>query len=214
MALKAHRKTAPKKDKSKEIVKKPLARPGDPYVGPDGSILPPEPINRTPAIDLDTKIDARDFRPTARRALKDLPAPSDTINGVACVFMYTLLGIGDREISIALKITLEQVRQVREHSAYAECFELVIGEFINANSDNLQSRLAAYSHGALSQVASIAFLGEKESNKLRASVDLLDRGGFSKKDAAGKSGDGLMNELRIVVVDGEASVSVQMNGNR
>lgn len=193
------------KPKSKE-----LARPGDPFVAPDKSVISPEPISRTPAADVNTAIDPATFRPNARRTLKDLPADVSMINGVACVFLYTMVGVGDRQIAEALKISIEQVRQMRGHSAYSECFNMVVGEFINANSDHIQARIAAYSHGALSQVANIAFNGEKENNKLRASKDLLEMGGFAKGDIAKRGGDSLLNELRIVFVENEGNVQVNV----
>lgn len=194
----------------KEVAKrKELARPGDPYVAPDKSVVNPEPLSRTPAIDVNAKIDPKEFRPNARRTLKDLPADVRMVNACACIFMYTLMGIGDRQISEALKISITQVNQIRAHSAYGECFNLVVGEFINANSDHIQARLAAYSHGAVSQVASIAFSGEKETNRLKGSLELLHMAGFDKQSQAAR-GDSLMNELRIVVVEAEGDVNVNI----
>lgn len=199
-----------KKAKVEKVAKKrELARPGDPYVAPDRTIVPPEPISRTPAVDVDTRVDPKNFKPNARRTLKDLPADVRMINACSCIFMYTLMGIGDRQISEALKISITQVQQIRDHSAYAECFNLVVGEFVNANSDHIQARLAAYSHGAVSQIAKIAFTGEKENNQLKASNDLLTYAGFNKKDLNSK-GDSLMNELRIVFIENEGNVNVNV----
>jgi hypothetical protein len=198
----------------KEIAKRrELARPGDPYVAPDKSIVAPEPLSRTPAVDVNTQIDPKDFKPSTRRTLKDLPADVRMVNACACIFMYTLMGIGDRQIAEALTISITQINQIRAHSAYAECFSLVVGEFINANSDHIQARIAAYSHGALSQMAKIAFDGEKENNKLKASSELLNMAGFSKRDALNGKGDTLMNELRIIVVEGEGKVDVNIHAN-
>lgn len=207
MAAKRGRKNAqPKVAKKTE-----LARPGDPYVAPDQSVVPPEPINRTKVPTGTQTIDPETFKPVERRTLKDLPAPVNQVNGVACIFMYTMLGIGDREIAGALKISLEEVRGIRKHSAYIECFNTVVGTFIDANSDHIHSRIAAYSHGALSQIAKVAFFGSKENLKLRASQDLMDRAGHQRKDANARS-DGIMNELRIIVVEGEGKVNVSLNG--
>jgi len=55
-------------------------------------------------------------------------------------------------------------------------------------------------------------MGEKENNKLKASLELLNMAGFSKKDMVGK-GDALMNELRIIVVEGEGAVNVNVGMN-
>jgi hypothetical protein len=155
-------------------------------------------------------LDAPNFRPLKKRNLKELPAETGTINGVAAVFMYTMLGIGDREIADALLIDVRRVEEVRAHSAYRECFDIVVGEFINKNSDMLAARIAAYSHSALDTVGSIAINGKKEENQLRASIDLLDRAGVRPKDMEGKAQTN-KSELRIIVVDGAKDVSVNVH---
>jgi hypothetical protein len=210
MAKKAVKKKAVKRKISKPS-RQDLARPGDPYVAPDNSMVSPEPISRTQVPTGTQTIDPETFKPIERRTLKDLPASVQQVNGVACIFMYTMMGIGDREIAGALKISLEEVRGIRKHSAYIECFNTVVSTFIDANSDHIHSRIAAYSHGALSQIAQVAFKGSKENVRLRASMDLMDRAGHQRKDGNARS-DGIMNELRIIVVEGEGKVNVELNG--
>lgn len=186
---------------------RPLARVGDPYVTLAGNIIQPERI----PVDVEEdqpQLTEKSFKPSQRRALKELPAAVNILNAVACVFLYTVLGIGDREIAAALKTTLADVKQIREHPAYTECFNSIVSEFISANSDLIHSRIAAYSHDALSRIADIALNGKQEGNVLRASTDIMDRGGFTKKDL-GKSGSG-MDELRIIVTKGDADVQVDV----
>ena len=186
-----------------------LARPGDPLVALSGEVVQPERKNgeeeKVPV--LNSKI----FKPTKRRSIKDLPAQVGTINGVACVFMYTMLGLGDREIAEALKITVVDVKAIRNHSAYNECFDVVTGEFINVNAEAVTARIAAYSHEALTTLADITFNGKQEVNRLRGSIDLLDRAGHAPKDAISrvKGGD---NALRIVLIDGDKKVGVEISG--
>ena len=75
------------------LLSKPLAKCGDPFVNPDGTIVPPDRING--GVDMSIpKPKAEEFKPHKKRTLKDLPAPVPTLNGVACVFMYTTLGLG------------------------------------------------------------------------------------------------------------------------
>ena len=139
---------------------KPLAKWGDPYVKPDGTIVPPDRLDGGFDKSL-PKVDPKEFKPHRKRTVKDLPAPVATLNGVACVFMYTTLGLGDREIADTLKITVKQLKELRGHPAYAECFEAVTAEFININSDMINARIAAYSHDALTEIASIALKGRR-----------------------------------------------------
>lgn len=188
------------------LLPRPLAKCGDPFVNPDGTIVPPDRING--GVDMaPPKIDAKEFKPHKKRTLKDLPAPVPTLNGVACVFMYTTLGLGDREIADTLKISVKQLKELRAHPAYAECFEAVTSEFININSDMINARIAAYSHDALTQIASIALNGKEERNKLRGSMYLMNAGGYGDKTnvpgAAGK------NDLRIVIIGKDQDVRIE-----
>ena len=154
-------------------------------------------------------LDAESFRPLKKRNIKDLPAEVPMINGVGAVFMYTLLGVSDREIAEALKVTVSEVEQVRAHTAYKECFDIVVAEFISKNSDLLAARIAAYSHSALDTVGNIALNGKKEETKLRASIDLLDRAGVKAKDVEARNLGNKGNELRIVVVEPGADTKLQ-----
>lgn len=189
-----------------------LAQPGDPLALSNGEIIESE---DTDAIDdnaleeLKRIVDPITFRPAERKSLKELPAPVGTINGCAVVFMYTLLGIGDREIADALDITPDQLDAIREHPAYAECFNTVLVRFIDANSELLQSRLAAYSHAALTTTAEIMLHGKKEENKLRAAIDTLDRSGARPQDNVGRQNAG-KDHLRIVIIDNEKQIEVSI----
>lgn len=182
---------------------KALARAGDPYVTPSGEIIEPDGVEGK---ELKAK-----FKPSKRRTMKEMPAPPQILNAVACVFLYTLMGVGEREIAESLKITAKEVRDVRKMPAYTECFDAIANEFINANSELIGARIAAYSHDALTSVAQIAVKGKNEGNRLRAGQDLLDRAGHGPKESVAKR---MMtsNELRIVVIDNDKQVGVQISG--
>ena len=189
-----------------KLLAKPLARWGDPYVKPDGTIVPPDRINGGVDMTL-PKPDFKNYKPSKKRTLKDLPAPVPTLNGIACVFMYTTLGLGDREIADTLKITTKQLEGLRQHPAYAECFEAVTGEFININSDMINARIAAYSHDALSEIAAVALAGKEERNRLRGSMYLMNAGGYGDKKNAPAAAK---NDLRIVIIGkGDQEVTVE-----
>jgi hypothetical protein len=183
-----------------------LAKWGDPYVLPDGRVIPPDRIDG--GVDLSMpKLDPKEFKPHRKRTIKDLPAPIATLNGIACIFMYTTLGLGDREIADTLKITVKQLKELRSHPAYAECFEAVTSEFININSDMINARIAAYSHDALSQIAKIALNGKEERNQLRGSMYLMNAGGYGDKTNVAASV--AKNDLRIVIIGKDQDVRIE-----
>jgi hypothetical protein len=188
-----------------------LAKPGDPYVTGRGQIV--EPVEReSPEPDVSSKaIDYKEYKPNVRRSLRELPAETGTINGIGAVLLYTLLGVSNVEIAKALSVTLDTVRKVKEHEAYAKCFAMVTDGFISANSELLHARIASYSHDALTMVAKLAKEGKKEETKLRASTDLLDRAGVGPKELLQR---GQMNrmDLRIQIVEAGETVDVHING--
>lgn len=185
-----------------------LARPGDPYVMPDGKMYQEE--FREIKADYSTPtVDPSRFRSSTQRALNELPAPSEMVRAIACVFMFTVLGVQDREIRSALSIDAAQLRKIRGHLAYKECFDLVMREFININSDLLEARLAGYAHSALTSVAQVAFQGREEKTRLKAADSLLDRGDVGIRKNAGKNGVA-GNSLRIVFYKDDAKVGVEI----
>lgn len=187
-----------------------LARPGDPLIASDGSRI--EQIGGTLTKKQEAEqglIDPAAYRPLKKRTVKELPGEIQIVNAVAVVFMYTLLGVGDREIADSLKTTVEDIIQLRNHSAYGECFQVIHAEFINANSDLLTSRIAAYSQRALQTVGNLATDGKKEEVKLRASIDILDRAGVRPKDQEQRSAS-TQNHLRIIIVDGDTDTNVNV----
>lgn len=184
-----------------------LARPGDPLVLNDGTIVHEDPKPRP--LDARKSVDPATFRPQHKRNLNELPAPPKTMNVVAVVFLYTMMGVGDREIADALGTTVPELDAMRQHTAYAEAFEAILNTFISSNSDMLQSRIAAYSHDALTSMAQLSSEGKMERSRFEASRDLLDRAGVSPKEVMMKNAQS-MSGMRIIMVDGDAKVNIEV----
>lgn len=212
--------TAPSKSKAKPIrvradrpsqpstPARTLAKNGDPYVTANGKIIQPKSFDGKD--DPIKKAKIKSYKPEKKRTLKDLPAQPGVLRGVACVFVYTMLGLSDREIAESLGINLGEVRLVRENAAYAEVFDVMSSEFINANSKLLQARLASYAEDALTNVYGLAMGAAKDEVKLRANIDLLDRGNIRPKDNDARDRQ-QVNELRITVIK-QGDADIEING--
>lgn len=197
-----------------------LAKPGDPLVTRTGVLVDPDlpriqkALDKLPATVGETRsnnaISPSDFRSQKKRNIKDLPAPVNVMNGVGAVFMYTMMGVGDREIADTLGITTMQLDELRHHSAYVECFQQVIDELISAQSDAIQARIASYANKAVDNIFHIAQHTEEDSLKLRANQDLADRAGIGAKQMMERK-VGQQATLRIMVIDEEKSVNVNLN---
>jgi hypothetical protein len=193
--------------KSSRLIARALAKPGDPYVTLDGRQIRPE--GEDEGIVMAPKVADHSFTPTKKRSLGDLPGEPKLMNAFACVILYTVLGVSDREIAVAMGTKTDEVKRIKGLANYKECFDTAVSEFINANSNFLHARIAAHSHAALDRVIDIATNGKKEETALRASVDLLDRGGVTKKEQ--DKFRPTMDELRITITRGGEDVSVDLS---
>jgi hypothetical protein len=203
---------APKKKAGGRAVARPnaLARPGDPLVDPlTGEVYAPiaesEEDKRTRRAAFSPRVE--DYKPLKKRSVKELPAEPKLLNAIAVVFMYTTLGLGDREIADLLRTDTDEITEIRKHKAYGECFHAVHSEFINSNSDLLASRIAGYATDALETVGDLVTSGKKEETRLRASIDIMDRAGLRPKDQETKQ---LVqkSELRITIVESAKERSI------
>jgi hypothetical protein len=182
-----------------------LAKDGDPLVMIDGRVIQPEEMfPQTKPPEPDRKV----YRPLRKRAIRELPAAPNVMKGVAVVFGFTVLGLTDRDIAEILGVTVTQVREIRAHAAYNETFNIISSEFVSAKSKRLDSRIAAMADNALDTVGEIMTTG-KENNRLRASIDVLDRAGAGQKET--RQNNMQQNELRITITKGD-SANVEVNG--
>lgn len=178
-----------------------LARVGDPWVAPDGTkVAPILPKDFIPRVKEDTRINPVTFRGKRRRNINELPAAANMMNAIGALMLYSFFGVGDREVANALKCSVVELEEIRKSAAYSEYLELIGNEIISADSENIAHRIAAYSHGALDTIANVSAHGKTETNRLRASIDLMDRGGYAPKAVADKQ-IALKNVLRIQVLD-------------
>lgn len=190
-----------------------LARPGDPLITKDGEVIEPDDLidiggHNPKAYD----VKPQDFRAIKRQDMDDLPTTSHEMNACAAVFCYTMLGISDREIQIALKIREDQLKKIRAHEGYALVFSSAMEELININSASMQARIAAMAPMAIGQIFTIAQTGRKEETRLTASRDIADRAGTKVADMDARQ-QGRPVGLRVIVTkkeDGEQTTEIRM----
>lgn len=182
-----------------------LAQPEDPLITSDGEVFEPDACpssGEIAVIEAKSTLNAKEFEASIRRGLSELPAPVQTQSGINAIVVYSILGLGNREIAEALNIDAATVIELKQLSAYSETFEMILGELINANATLLQGRIAAHTQVAFGQVVNLATRGKKEEVRLRASTDILDRAGVRPQDNVMRTKNDA-NELRIVITKQE-----------
>jgi hypothetical protein len=174
----------------------------------DGRVLQPESMADLGLIDpVAIDVEPKDFRALATRNMEDLAGDQRMVVACCAVLTMTMLGISDREILEVLRIDSERLSTIREHEVYTDCFNACYRELINANSSSLQARIAAYAHGALSNVAKIAATAKRDDVRLTANRDILDRAGTKASDQADRE-KGKTTSLRIAVLKGDTTIEI------
>ena len=164
-----------------------LARVGDPFIAPDGSLIAPEyPEDYFPRVKEETKINPVTFRGKRRRNLNELPAQTNIMNAVGAVMMYTFFGVGDREIAQALKCTVQEIEEIRAHAAYCEYLELIGQKSYRRKVKMLHIALPRMLMVPLTRLHTSRVTVKLNQTVLRASIDIMDRSGFNPKAVAEK----------------------------
>lgn len=119
----------------------------------------------------------------SRKSVADLPAAPAQLTGVALVAFYTLFGLGDRDISLALdsKISEDQVRRIRTLDAYKDFMNDAKANIIDSSTDLVRD---VFQQNAVGAARTVVELAQSDNDVLafKASQDILDRAGHRPVD--------------------------------
>lgn len=198
-----------------------LAKPGDPLVANDGSLIEPEHVS---SMDVGEVIEKRkvmpafsQLAPTKQLSIEKLPEPDMQQQTVICAVVgLRLLGLSDVDIAETMNTSLEQLQRIVKLPATQTTFEKAYQNIIHAKSESIQGRIAAHAGEAVDTVFSL--MGDEDIRddvRLKAAQDVLDRSGthpdqfFSDVTKHDQNDD----ELRIVFMDeetGQEKVAVEI----
>lgn len=113
----------------------------------------------------------------------DLPLPPKQLSGVALVAFYTLFGLNDRDICIAVdnQLTVEQIENIRTLDVYIEFMTNAKANILHTETETVRD---IFQQKAKTAAQKIVELAESENDVLafKASQDLLDRAGHRPAD--------------------------------
>lgn len=132
-----------------------------------------------------------------RMRMIDLPAPPAQMHGVAVIVAYTLMGLSDQDIMMALKLTESQLGRIKMSDAYAMSKQSVIDGILANDTDDVRMMFAQFAKTAASNVQALAH-SEDEKVALKANQDILDRAGHRPADTVLHKVEG---GLRIEYID-------------
>lgn len=189
-----------------------LANPDDPYVDDKGAVV----VQKGNGIDKSAPEIVRvpnimAHEPSRARSAKDLPATIGTQQqAIFVVLGYHLAGLTSVEIAHEIGVDLVDVKNLMADESFQQSFSLLFNEIINLNSKSLVAKMHHYSHNAFQRIVNLSNKADKDMVSLKASQDILDRGGITPKNLGFGEEENDADGLRIVIND-NSSANININ---
>lgn len=119
----------------------------------------------------------------ARKSVADLPLPPQQLSGVGLVAFYTLFGLQDSDIALALdsRVTVEQIKEIKKSEAYVEFMQSAKENILHTETETVRDVFQKHAKAAAMKVVELAD-GESDVLAFKASQDILDRAGHRPAD--------------------------------
>lgn len=189
----------------------------EPLVLADGTKINPvtgkavkEPKTSSGFVEVPSGADAQALVIKTRKAVSELPLPPDKLNGVALVAFYTLFGLPDAEISVALegRLTIPQIAKIRALAAYKEFMDAAKANIIETANEQVREIFQKNARGAANKIVDIAAEDDGVLG-FKAAQDVLDRAGHRPADVV-EHRHAMANSLNIIITKREAVSDVPM----
>lgn len=132
-----------------------------------------------------------------RMRMIDMPVPPAQMHGVAVIVAYTLMGLSDQDIMLALRLTESQLGRIKMSDAYAMAKKTVIDGILADDTEDVRMMFAQHAKTAALNIQAIAASSD-EKVALKANQDILDRAGHRPADTILHKVEG---GLRIEYID-------------
>lgn len=131
-------------------------------------------------VEIPTNREAQRLVLQTRRKLSDLPDVPRTLNAVSVIISYTLFGLDDDEICLATNLTIDQLRKIREESAYKMMYENIVASILDAEATQVRDIFVQSSRKAAQTFVNA--LDEPGAMGMAAASQVLDRAGMRPAD--------------------------------
>lgn len=185
----------------------------EPLVLADGTKIDPStgrPIRDTPLVCIPSPGEAQRIVARARKSVAELPLPPKQLSGVALVAFYTLFGLNDQDISIALdnSLSMEQIERIRNLDAYIDFMETAKANIVHTESDTVREMFQTHAANAASKIITLS-QSDNDVLAFTASKDVLDRAGHRPADVV-EHRHKMEDALNIVYIEKKANEDVPM----
>lgn len=161
-----------------------LAKNDEPLILADGTRIDPstgKPERNRRVVEVPRYSDAVKQVTATRRKLADLPAPPKEMNALSLVCSYSIMGLSDHDIALALGLTVDQVGRIRMNDAYKQVHETIVSSIVDQDAQDVRALIAAHSRNAVATVVDKLESGN-DAVALSAANSILDRAGHRPAD--------------------------------
>lgn len=145
-----------------------------------------------------------------RKSVAELPLPPQQLSGVALVAFYTLFGLHDQEIAIALdnKLSIEQIENIRRLDAYIDFMQTAKENIVNTQQDTVRELFQKHAEDAAAKIINLS-QSDNDVLAFKTSQDILDRAGHRPADVV-EHRHKMEDALHIVVTKRDENQEVPM----
>lgn len=163
-----------------------LANGTEPLVLADGTLINPLDGGEISAVgeavvEVPTNQQMQEDIAVARMRIVDLPMAPDKMNTLSVVLVYTLFGVIDDDIAILLHVPVDNITKIKLSDNYKELNATVLGNIIESDAADVRDMFTSHSKVAALRIVN-AMESPSELTRIRASKDVLDRGGHRPAD--------------------------------
>jgi len=167
-----------------------LAEADEPLVLADGTKIDPNSgkvikENTAKFVAVPSPSEAQALIVRTRRTVADLPLPPAQMSAVGMVAFYTLFGLNDNDISVALegRLTVEQVKNVKTLDAYNEFMANAKANIVETETNEVRDIFQRHAKHAAHKIIDIVNSADEDSVLgFKAAQDVLDRAGHRPAD--------------------------------
>lgn len=182
----------------------------EPLVLEDGTKIDPTTGKaiKTKFVSVPSGREAQDIVLKTRKTVAELPLPPTQLSGVALVAFYTLFGLPNEQIAIAVdnKLTVPQIEQIKELDAYKEFISTAKANIIESSADAVRDKFQQHAVHAADKVIELA-QSDNDVLAFKASQDVLDRAGHRPADVV-EHKHAMSGGLEIVITRKDETVVV------
>jgi len=144
----------------------------------------------------------------SRRSVAELPLPPAKMNAVSLVLFYTMWGLAEADVAIAVGISREQVANIQKLQQYKQMSADIQSAVLAHEGNEVRDIFTRHAKTAANKIIDMVENADEDSVLgFKAAQDILDRAGHRPADVVMHK-HGLDDSLKVLYIKSEAPESL------